>query len=264
MRFKAMLLCSFLSLMIPAVSFAGGSTCSTATAVIPDGRSLELDYAPPSSTVWYQFTVTTNHSYSVEVRDDLDPDNADFTPANGGNVLFYAAPVNCSSPVFSANYTDTHLMEPVAGPHATRFSFVPNTTGAYYVSVQNGSNVSGHYATVTVAETTLYTPAYNSVSPFTMYYSLSNTTSFNLTYVMAVFDTGGNQISTSGATLLNAHNASYINSASGFLATNNYGTLILTHNGPPGAIQVEATARWTDSGTVVYRDIPFGPIRQRR
>ncbi len=151
-RVKAVLLCAFLLFVLPVLSFAGGSTCSTATAVIPDGRSLELDYVAPSSTVWYQFNATANRSYSVEVRDDLDADNADFTLANNGNILFYAPPSTCASPVSNMNYTDTHLTEPAAGPHATRFSFVSAATGAYYVSVQNGSSSIGHYVTVTVAE----------------------------------------------------------------------------------------------------------------
>ncbi|HTC92396.1 MAG TPA: hypothetical protein VK699_02955 [Terriglobales bacterium] len=269
-QFKTVWICAFLFLGVPALSFAGGNACSTATAVIPDGRSLELDYVPPSSAVWYQFTATANHSYSVEVRDDLDPDNADF------NVLFYAAPVSCSSPVTNTSYNDTHLTEPAAGPHATRFSFVATASGAYYVSAQNGSGTIGHYVTVTVAETTLYSNVYNAIasgppfpggSGFTMFYALSNTTSSNLSYTMTVYDSNGNQIAISGSTPtpLNAHSASFLNSSSGFLATNNYGTVILTHNGPPGAIQVEAGVIWVlDSTHTLLRDVPFAAIRQLR
>src|SRR6516162_2697915 len=99
-------MCVFLFLLLPSMSFAGGSTCANATAVIPDGRSLVLDYVSPASTAWYQFNATANRSYSVELRDDLDPDSTDFT------VSFYSAPVSCSAPASSTNYTDTHLTEP--------------------------------------------------------------------------------------------------------------------------------------------------------
>jgi len=261
MQSKTIVLCALWFLVLPTISFAGGSTCSTATAVIPDGRSLELDYAAPSSTVWYQFGATANRSYSVEVRDDLDPDNSDFT------VLFYAAPVSCSSPVSNTNYTDTHLMEPVAGPHATRFSFVSSAAGAYYVSVQNTSNAVGHYVTVTVTETTLYSTNWSTYGNLNTTFAFQNTTSQPINYTLTVIATiGGTQTSSKTGTLGPISTpSSYAGTSTApsdlNLAAQQAGNAIVTHNGPPGSVQ--GWALLTDYGTTPFTlvPIPFGPMR---
>jgi hypothetical protein len=271
MQFKAMWSCAFLFLMLPALSFAGGNNCAGATAVIPDGRSLELDYVAPSSFAWYQFNATANHSYSVEVRDDLDPDNADFTPTGGGNVLFYAPPVTCSTPTSNTNYTDTHLIEPAAGPHATRFSFIPTTTGAYYISVQNGSSSVGHYVTMTVSETTIYSPTWNTNSNFTTQWILQNTTSqtISLTVTLTATTVSPPEIYTNGPLTLGPSSSSTSNqilSTSGGFSpplptAGRVGYVMITHNGPPGAIQAYANEYNFGYPSPVLFQIPIGPMR---
>jgi hypothetical protein len=269
MRFKVMLF-SFLLLMLPARSFAGGASCSTATALIPDGRLLALDYVQPGGTAWYQFSATANRSYSVEVRDDLDPDNADFTPANGGGVLFYAAPVSCTTPVSSTNYTDTHLTEPVAGPHATRFSIVPTVTGAYYLSVQNGSSTIGHYVTVAVTETTLYGELWTTGGGLATQFQFVSTTSQNVSCTLTLTATVGGTETKSVTQTIGPNSTPYpftfstgTGAGAGYLGMNTResGFAVLTHNGPPGAIQ--ADAYWSNWGTtpVTVIPMPFGPMR---
>src|SRR5579864_7883363 len=114
MQFKTVWICAFLLLGLPAMSFAGGSTCVAATGLVPDGRVLDLDYVQPGGTVWYSFGASSGHSYSVEVRDDLDGNpNGDLT------FTFYSA--NCATtmtatggPPYSPNqYRDTSAIEPV-------------------------------------------------------------------------------------------------------------------------------------------------------
>ncbi|HTC92397.1 MAG TPA: hypothetical protein VK699_02960 [Terriglobales bacterium] len=262
MQFKAACLLASVLLILPALSFAGGSSCSAATAVIPDGRSLELDYAQPSSTAWYQFNATANRSYSVEVRDDLDPDNGDFT------VSFYPAPVNCSSPASNTNYTDTHLIEPAAGAHATRFSFVPTTTGAYYVSVLNGSTSIGHYVTVTVTETTLYITNWSTYSSLTTFFGFQNTTSQCISYTLTLVPvvgstqnatasgTVGTTCATSPTPLATANTG-----PSGLNLTNQAGIAYFTHNGPPGAIQGYAISANFGTTPFTILNLPVGPMR---
>ena len=254
-------MCVFLFLLLPSMSFAGGSTCANATAVIPDGRSLVLDYVSPASTAWYQFNATANRSYSVELRDDLDPDSTDFT------VSFYSAPVSCSAPASSTNYTDTHLTEPSVGPHGKRFSFVPATTGAYYISVLNGNSALGHYVTVTVAETTMYGDSWNTLVPLTSQWLLQNTTSQAISYTLtATAEYGGSTVYTASGTLGPASSTtSFASVGTGSFTPNipvgQLGNAILTYNGPPGA--VKALEFWCNYGTTQgplgMMPIPFGP-----
>src|SRR5579859_7360468 len=51
MQGKAVWMWAFLLLGLPAMSFAGGSTCAAATGLVPDGRVLSLDYVQPGGTV---------------------------------------------------------------------------------------------------------------------------------------------------------------------------------------------------------------------
>ncbi len=264
MQFKTIGMCAFLFLVLPMMLFAGGGSCSTATAVIPDGRTLELDYVQPSpqgqpaSVAWYQFNATANRSYSVEVHDDLDPDNGDFA------VSFYAAPVNCSSPVASTNYTDTHLTEPAAGPHATRFSFVPTTSGAYYVSVQNNGSV-GHYVTVAVTETTLYATNWSTYANLTVYFALQNTTSQCISYTLTLIPVGGSTQNTTSTGTVGTACATSVSevgintSSSGLNITSQAGVAILTHNGPPGAIQVSGISANFSTAPFSVVPIPTAP-----
>jgi hypothetical protein len=264
MQFKAGWMCAFLFLGLPAMSFAGGSACSNATAVIPDGRTLELDYVqaapPPNNVAWYQFNATANHSYSVEVEDNLDADNGDST------VSFYAAPVNCSSPVASTNYTDTHLTEPAAGPHATRFSFVPTVTGTYYVSVLNNGSI-GHYVTVTVNETTLYLTNWSTYGNLTDYFGFQNTTSQCINYTLTLIPAAGSTQNTSSSGTVGTScpaptvEAAVNTSNSGLNLTSQAGAAILTHNGPPGAIQAYALA--ANFATTPFTIVPlsWAPMR---
>src|SRR5713226_1746473 len=79
-------------LMLSAIHLHAGSiSCSTATSLVPDGRLLDFDSVQASTSNWYQFTATAGRSYSIEVRDDLDLNNTDFT------VTYYGPNSTCSS-----------------------------------------------------------------------------------------------------------------------------------------------------------------------
>src|SRR5215471_6230955 len=101
---------------------AGSISCSTATSLAPDGRLLDFDSVQANTTSWYQFTAAAGRSYSVEVRDDLDPNNTDLT------VTYYGPNSTCSSlvsiPTSIASVTDTHATEPVLPAGASRSSIV--------------------------------------------------------------------------------------------------------------------------------------------
>src|SRR5713226_2397918 len=102
--------------------YAGSISCSTATSLVPDGRLLDFDSVQASTSNWYQFTAIAGRSYSVEVRDDLDLDNPDFT------VTYYTTG-SCPTPTSYTSFTDTHAYEPVVPVSTKRVSIVTSSTG---------------------------------------------------------------------------------------------------------------------------------------
>ncbi|HZR29848.1 MAG TPA: hypothetical protein VFA71_13805, partial [Terriglobales bacterium] len=130
-RFLAIALIVFAAIQ----AYAGGTSCATATSLVPDGRLLDFDNVQPQPNPpqpnggnWYQFTATAGRSYSVEVRDDVDPDNPDLT------VTYYGPNSTCANlqtsiPTTVATVTDTHATEPAVTGTTKRVSIVTSATG---------------------------------------------------------------------------------------------------------------------------------------
>src|SRR5260370_15190988 len=247
MRFKAAWLWAFLSL-VPALSFAGGVNCPLATGLVPDGRILDLDYVPPATTVWYSFNTIAGRSYSVEVRDDLDGNpNADFA------VSFWSASCGTAmtavvGPTYtSSQYRNTSTIEPKL-VYGTRISVPSPATDTISIAVLNGATL-GHYISVSVSETTIYSPAWSAYASFYTQFLIQNTTSQSIDYNLALTaTTGGTQTYAWAGTLSGtpaaASSLSVLKSSGTptpaivFLnvtqQTGGYATL--THDGPPAAI----------------------------
>ncbi|HTD25003.1 MAG TPA: hypothetical protein VK738_20295 [Terriglobales bacterium] len=254
--------------------YAGSISCTAATPLVPDGRLLDFDSVQANTANWYQFTATAGRSYSIEVRDDLDPNSTDFT------ITYYGPNGSCPSPPAitsaAATVTDTHGYEPVlpalTSPSTARASIVTTASGGgmYWIKVQNTNTTTSHYVSVSVTETTLYSPAWNTCGGLITQWILSNTTSqpvnFTITltatsvsppvtYTTGLLTLGAPSSSTSGQTL---------STAAGFTpsvptgSSCQTGYVVLTHSGPPGAISVYADENNWPTGVYV---VPMGPMR---
>src|SRR5437868_2806555 len=131
---------------------AGGSSCTNATLLVPDGRVLNLDVVQPSGTVYYTFTATAGRSYSIDVHDDLDADNADLTVNYYQTSACTTAMAPASGPPYtSTTFRDTSNLEPFVGAATSkkRISIPAPAPGAYFIKVVN-SGTSAHYLSVSV------------------------------------------------------------------------------------------------------------------
>jgi hypothetical protein len=258
MQFKAMWMCGLLFLGLPAISFAGGNSCAAATGLLPDGRVLSLDYVQPGGTVWYSFPASSGHSYSIEVRDDLDSNPSTTELA----FTFYSAacttpmtaavvvPTSASGPFYSpSQYRDTSAIEPKLVPNTGMRVSVPNPNNdTIAIQVVNSNTAIGHYVSVSVSETTLYDPAVITNANMNNFYAMQNTTSVSLNGVFTFRETWtGALIAPSPIAVSLNPNASSLNTSPGSvqghlnLTRGKYGSAIFTHDGPPGAFVVTAT-----------------------
>jgi hypothetical protein len=280
-RLKAMWLCAFLFLGLPAVSFAGGSTCAAATALVPDGRVLTLDYVQAGApgqpaTVWYSFLASSGHSYSVEVRDDLDGNpNGDLA------FTFYSA--SCATQMSGAagpsytpsQYRDTSAIEPAVVPNTGLRVSIPNPNNdTIAIKVANSSLSSGHYVSVSVTETTLYDPSVITNGNMNNFYSIQNTTSATINGTFTFRETWtGALIAPSPITIsLIANTAAAVNTATpapgtnppGYLALTRgkYGSAAFANDGPPGALAVNAAIADFTMTPAYVQATRLAPVRQ--
>jgi hypothetical protein len=269
-----------LILMSAVLAHAGGATCDTATSVVPDGRLLQFDNVQPSSSNWYKFTVAANRSYSVEVQDAMDPDNTDLTVTYLGLPSASCSNVGPTGQATNATLTDTHATEPALPASASRVSIVTsvNGSGNIWVKVQNTSTTGSHYVNVGVTETTIYGNEWDTYGNLTTQFYFQNTTSQPITYTFTMVAvagvSNGSPNSTTTGTLSPVSTPSTAclpNTASSSCASPNITTMgvtpgtvghsILTHNGPPGAI--EAFQFWAcySCTPVVIVPVPMTTLR---
>src|SRR5947209_6923563 len=153
--------------LFPISAHAAGSSCATGTRLVADGRVLDFDFIAQSATGWYQFNAVAGRSYSVEVRDDIEEDNADL------NVVTLTA--TCGGAAVTTN--PTTQLDPVLAANAFRGSFTETANGPINVSVPNANGSLGRYVAITVSDTTAFNPRWSTFGGFITQYGFQNTTS---------------------------------------------------------------------------------------
>lgn len=248
----------------PLAARAAGSACGTAdTNLVTDGRVLDFDFIAVSGTGWYRFDTKANRSYSVEVRQDYDDDNTDFTTSIIAS--------DCTTVVSATNDTSTN--EPLPAANTLRRSFDTAAgglaPGTYYIKVVNAAT-GGHYVSVSVSDTSMFGPQWTTFGGYITSWSFYNTTSATIHAKLVLKDyLTGNVISTVAANSSSAGgvDAGILPGKTAFLYTfsagiavpnNNAGNATLVHDGPPGAI---VAGSFTQSPGGVLLPVKFEAVR---
>lgn len=237
--------CSCISAM------AGGASCGSATALVPDGRILSLDFVQPSSTAWYSFNAKLARSYSIEVRDDLDPQ-----PGTPPNVTFYTTTGACPGTSLTAatgSYTPTtfrHIsaLDPILVsaehtgntniPLPVRVSLPSAGLQTYYISVSN-TDTAGHYLSVSVSETTLYSSQWSTYANFDVAWDLAfQGSSGSVNGMLSVVCTGlSTCTSTKAFALTPSSPTNSVSARTGLsIPANAAGIAYFSHDGPPNSV----------------------------
>lgn len=227
-------------MILPVLGFA--SPCNAPTVVPADGRIVDFDFVGPSTSNFYQFSATSGHSYSVEVRQDYDDVNGDLAVTLSGTAG------SCPTPAVLAGTNDTTASEPALPSNASRLSFTATGTGIHRIQVANGNGSTGRYISVTVSETTVYNPNWSTFGTFLTQYNFLNTTSQPINGKLIVTPTFGSSLTQRVVNFVITASGTPgsrvgITAGPGFdadIPKDSAGYAIFTHDGPPGGLLTQA------------------------
>jgi hypothetical protein len=240
----------------------GAQTCTGGEVSTPaDGRvlgpfALGTSGAPTSIDVG--FWVESGRSYSVEANNNPGPGpiglNVNSIPCPGfdqGAVGVFVRDITSVSPVIQAN-------------GGIRKSIVVNaffngTSFPGFVRVFNGS-ASSASASISVTETTQFSPAWSTNGTYDTFYSLFNTTNSTCNIMLVLFDSTGAVQPPPFSASLPAGSTASTNTAAIGIARNKVGTAILTHDCPPGGILSEAAIANFRMTPAYIQGVKFSPV----
>ena len=230
--------------------------CASEIPVVPDGR-LGAGSIAPGGTAWYAASLHLGGSYSVEFKNSTGT-----TPAPGTLTVFKGD--DGCAPGTSLVTRDTTAIDPGAAPSsAARVSFTASGSDRFYrMRLVNSSGTPVSFA-LSVAETTLFSPAWTTNGNFDTYYSFQNTTGATLNGSLTLLDPTGAPLATM-AVVVSPGGTTGLNTASLGVTRNRVGTARFTHDGPPGAFVAEsAIANFTLSRPYI-QPVRFVAVREGR
>jgi len=213
---------------VPTLAQAEGTTCGFPTVIVPDGRIVQ-SFIPNGSTYYWLFDSTSGNSYSMETKL--------LTAAWGNNltVAYYdTSSSSCTTPITVNDTTGLNPQIPQTGERASRTS----TSTRHWFTVTNSTG-SGQTYTVSVSDTTMYSPAWSTNGTYNTYYSFFNTTNGTVNVTVTLTQTDGTAAGTNAVAVASGRTAATNTVALGTIR-NKTGTATVSHDGPPGAILVEA------------------------
>ena len=258
-------------LTVPGFLFAG-TTCATPTIVPADGRIVDFDFVAQSGDNFYQVDVSQGHSYSIEVRQDYDDKQS---PNDLVTQLFGTGDATCATPLTMSSAAgsavrDTTAIDPGLPSNSFRVSTTASASGTLRIRVHNNNATTGRYISISVADTTQFSPLYTTFSGFNTFYRVFNTSSQPISATIKVFSPTGTQLGTTTVTVnaLNSSPTIFTGPTGGGniglnIAANNAGPAILTHDGPPGSVLVDGFSGSFGSSVAVL-PITFRPVREKQ
>jgi len=229
------------------------TSCGDDTPLVADGRSITATLAA-GGTKWYTIPVSANRAYSVEVANVTSP-----APALAA--AFFAGVDECG-PTSTLVTRNTATMDPAstAGP---RVSFASGfAAGTYRVRLTNPGGAPVVY-TITLAELTLFSPAWTTNGSYNTYYSFQNTTNATVTGTLRLLSTAGSTLASVPLSVPPGETAS-VNTASAGAPRNQTGVATFIHDGPPSAIQATAAVANFTLATPYIQPVKFNAVRELR
>ncbi len=251
------------------VARADNSQCVNASLLVPDGsqQTGDIPAAPDPGNRWFRFVAKAGRSYAIMLENLTFPDQQ-------AEIAVAAVFDGCGAALVPVNDV-ADFFEPVsydssAGVGAARVALKSPGNVTLFFPVQghiNAANASQFR--VRVEETTLFSPSWSTAGGFETVYRLYNTTTNNASCSVTLdlrrdddsAATGGS--STVTFSLPSNRSVTRQTGASDMaLASGQQGHATVTHDCPPGAIQVHAYMS-AQAGT---RLLPLivAPARQQR
>jgi hypothetical protein len=193
------------------------------------------------------YFVNPGRSYSVEITPDREPFDG-----LSANIRLLRFGDLCPSGSSSLTLRDTRLMAPrlvqlsAQTGGGARWSFTYPGTGPggpsdfVWIVIENTSVTDRQY-TYSVSETTLYNPLWSTFGGFETFYRIQNTTNEDINVTLTLVNDGGTAVANTTLAVPAGATAPTRNTGPSGLNVpdNQAGQAILTHDGPPGAIQAD-------------------------
>jgi uncharacterized repeat protein (TIGR01451 family) len=228
--------------------------CGGESVVVPDGRLIS-GVVNAGATVWFGSALKIGDSYSFEVKSLVGTGPI-------GTLTVFAGDDGCSGTSTLA-IRDATNDEPGAGTTSRRLSFTASGAETFHrARLVNSSGASIPYS-LSLADTTLYSPAWSTNGAFDTYYSFQNTTAAALNGRLTLLDIAGATLATFDL-MVPAGQTAGTNTSALAVARGRAGTARFRHEGPPGAIAIEAAiANFAISPSYV-QPVKFQSVRESR
>jgi hypothetical protein len=163
----------------------------------------------------------------------------------------------------SHSSTNTNGIDPQISLNGTRLSFTARTTNNW-IKIANGTVNAVPYR-IALSETTMFGPAWSTISNYNTFYSFSNTTNAPITGTLTLTTTAGAAAGTTSFTIA-AGGAAFTNTSPSALNTPRgvTGNSRFTHNGPPGAILIESDVGDFTISPPYIQPVKFQAVREAR
>jgi hypothetical protein len=229
-------------------------SCNSEIVIVPDGRLSQAD-VPAGATAWFGASVRIGSSYSVEFANNTGV-------VAPGTLTLYSGDDACTG-ASSVVSRDTSAIDPASTAGAVRQSFTAAGTLTRFRAKLD--NTTGNSLTVGFgwSDTTMFSPAWSTSGSFNTYYSLQNTTSADIHGTLTLFDAAGAPEGTFGLTVP-AGQTLGTNTASLGVTRNRIGTAKFTHDGPPGALVLEAAIANFSLSPAYVQPVKFEGVREAK
>lgn len=229
--------------------------CVSQMVVVPDGRLTQSTIAA-GAQAWFAASLRIGNSYSVEFKNR----SGDSTPP--GTLTLYSGDDGCSS-TSSMTPRDTTAIDPGGGLGSRRVSFTAAGTGTLFRALLDNTGGPLIPLSFSWSDTTMFSPAWSTSGSYNTYYSLQNTTGLAIGGTLTLRDAAGVILTTSNVSIP-AGQAVSTNTASLSTARNRTGTATFTHDGPPGAVIVEAAIANFSSNPAYVQPAKFQAVREAK
>ena len=232
---------------------AEGISCGFPTMVVPDGR-LTRSSIPGQTTFFLAWYSTPGRSYSAEVKSAV----AQFDTAPGIVTIYDS---DCAVPFATR---DTRQIDPQVSSGIRRSYTAVGSI--QWMKIENPFGYEIDY-TFSVAETSMFSPRWSTFGGFHTSWGINNTTNSTCNVTLNIRNTanvavGGSPVTfpvLGGAIVLRDTNASDLK-----VPANQAGKVTLTHDCPPGALQVDAFMVNDTAVPVVVVPVKFDAPREVR
>lgn len=209
-----------------------------------DGQDINFVFGTNAST-------SGRHSYSIEVVTDAA--SAAWSAFTGGFGCMAG-----NDPAFRVTSGAEPRLQTGSG---VRGSVQNTTVGSPWVThVTNNTGQTANFR-YRVADTTMYSPSWSTISIYNTYYSLQNTANFACTGTLLLYDTAGQLVSE--ATVPIGTGSASTNTVALGTPRERAGTAVLLHDCPPGAIVAEAAVASFAASPPYIQTVKFTAVQDR-